>query len=243
MNDPQTNAKTLIHALSRREIPETELLARLSTESIDWEFRIPENNGQTLLMILAWYPSLCTPAVTKCVMEKVPNTAIQLTNHQSTALHNAATSNNVHLVTALLEIMTNETSTQKNWERRTAMEEAAIRGNKEVLNVFLSNGILDAKVVRWSLAHCNCERTTDVLKLILNSSLPVYEDFNALKKNVEDYFEDIFMEMDHFDIRYYNAVLHELDVGARKQNRYREKLNAMLPLIPVLTSIIQKYIW
>lgn len=214
---------------------EKDLQRRLSNEEIDWTFRIQED-GQTLLQTLAWYPSLCTPPI----LETIPPTAMKDINvgvRESTALHNASISNNVNLVTALFLHITNEILRQKNWEGRTAMEEAAFRGNKEVLRIFLSRDILDAKIVRWCLAHCDVSSTTDVLEFVLNSSLPIYEDFVGLKKLVETYFDNIFLEMDDFD---------QLDIGAAKQTRFREALNNMLlsrtTLIPVLTSLVHNYI-
>lgn len=245
MND-LNDTRRLIWALNRNEITsEKELQTILSNKELDWTFRILED-GQTLLQTLAWYPSLCTSPI----LDTIPPTAmkhIRNTNdRESTALHNASISSNVNLVKALFLYITNEILRQKNWEGRTAMEEAALRGNKEVLRIFLSRDILDAKVVRWCLAHCNVSRTTDVLEFVLNSSLPIYEDFVVLKKLVETYFDSVFLEMDDFDIEYYNAVQHQLDIGAAKQKRFREALNNMLlsrtALIPVLTSIVHNYI-
>lgn len=240
--DIRTRTETLIDRIDGIHDP-SELFSCLIRDEFDWSWRHPERGGHTLLMKLAWLPSLCTIPIIALVMEKITDSDLTATIYgNSTALHFAATTNNVNLVNVIL--LKNDSQpfvTRTNAFGRTAMEVAAWKGCHEVVDIFLRYGILTDNLMSACLHHCNLAKSARLVQLVLQSRLPIFEDYNSLKREVSEWFG-----LTQCSKEYVNEVMQCLDIiGAQKQKEYSDQVNALLlnttNLIPVLISIVGQY--
>lgn len=77
----------------------------------------------------------------------------------------------------------------------------------------------------------------------MQSSLPIFEDFFALRNVVDLYFNNDFSEFESKE--YFDEITNCLDLGVQKQKIYHRDVKTILldttPLIPVLIPIVGQY--
>lgn len=229
----------------QRDTHPDDFFARLQQYGhVIWEYKYASTVNMTLFMALALNLRLCTRPVLNLVMQQIPPRVIQLqSSTRSTVLHFAANVNNVNMVSAILEksdiIEDEHFICAVSVDGRTAMEEAAHKGCREVVEIFLYHGIRTDRVVHYILHHHHhlSPELLQLLQLVLDSPLPIFEDLGQCGRDV--------IECVYDDNDSVHKVLRYLNIAAQRQTKYKREVKCfffeLTNLVPVLISIVGHY--
>lgn len=232
---PAPSAASVIEGIYKREITADELLYTLEHNDLDWTYEHESFYSRpSLLNTIANYPNLCTTAVVKYILDKVPDDIVALRSPilNRTALHEAAIRGNFNMVSALLERSSSTDFVEiRDLSNYTAMEYAVVCRRSDTLQVFLRHGLMSDWVYATAMEHGDSD--LNMLKLLVQAAIPTREDLLKVKTNIK---HKIRHARSDDDIKHYEKAMQYLISAMETQERYNNELQ---PLLLRTTNLIR----